>query len=75
MACDPSTLSDEAKCLAQGLSNHQLLAYIAWQLATTAGQTPTAANLSALGKCLAQGMSDHQLLASIAYSQCVLAGG
>ena len=55
--------------------NHQLLAYIAWQLATNAGQTVTAANLISLSKCLAQGMSDHQLLASITYSQCVLAGG
>lgn len=75
MACDASTLAADALCVAAGLSNHQLLAYIAWQLATNASLEPTSANLAALGKCLAAGMSDHQLLASIAYSQCVLAGG
>lgn len=75
MACDPQTLVTDAKYLIAGMSDHDLLAYIAWQLATNAGITPTPATLMANAKFLREGMGQAELLASIAYSQCVLAGG
>ena len=70
MACDPQTLITDSECLAEGMYDHQLLAYIAYQLAVNAGEEPTAANLLSLGKCLSAGMYPHQLLAAIAYLQC-----
>ncbi len=70
MACDPQTLITDSECVAAGMYDHQLLAYIAYQLAVNASQEPTPANLTALGKCLADGLYDHQLLAAIAYLQC-----
>lgn len=68
--CTPETLVADSRCLADGMYDHQLLAYIAYQLAVNAGQATTPANLIALGKCLADGLYDHQLLAAIAYLQC-----
>lgn len=70
MACDADTLVDDSKCLAAGMGDHQLLAYIAYQLAVNAGESPTPANLSALGKCTLH-LSERQLLAVIAYFQCL----
>lgn len=66
--CTPATLMADAKCLL-ALSPHELLAYIAWQLAINAGVTPTPANLAARSACL-RNADDHQLLADIAYLQC-----
>ena len=74
MACTPAELVSDAKCLAAGMSDHQLLAYIAYQLATNASEAATPANLASLGKCLFH-LSDRQLLAAIAYFQCQLNGG
>lgn len=68
-ACDPQTLATDAKCLATGLSTHQLLAAIAYFMAIDAGESPTPANLARLGKCL-NGLGDRQLLAIIAGLQC-----
>lgn len=71
MACTPAALVADAKCVAAGLSDHQLLAYIAYQLAVNAGESPTPANLASLGKCIAAGLGDRQLLSAIAYFQCL----
>lgn len=68
--CTSATLVNESRCLAAGLFDHQLLAYIAYQLAVNAGQEPTTANLAALGKCLAAGLGDRQLMAAIALFAC-----
>lgn len=73
MACTPSELVDDAKCLAAGMSDHQLLAAIAYTFAVAVGEATTPANLIEIGKCLAQTMSDRQLLAAIAYFQCSVA--
>jgi hypothetical protein len=72
--CSTQTLTTDGVCLVQGMSVHQLLAYIAYQLAVNAGQEPIASNLVNLSRCLAQGMGDRQLLAAIAFLQCELAG-
>lgn len=69
MACDADSLLAESKCLVTGLSDHELLAYIAYQLAVNAGVEPTPANLVSLSKCVSS-LYDNQLLASIAYTQC-----
>lgn len=74
-ACDAQELVTPSRCLVQGMSQHQLLASIAYQLAVAASVDPSAANLVAQSKCLAQGMGDRQLLAAIAWLQCELAGG
>jgi hypothetical protein len=73
MSCDAQSLVSDAKCLAAGMSDHQLLAAIAYTFAVAVGEDPTPANLTALGKCLVQGMSERQLLAAIAYFQCSVA--
>lgn len=38
MACDTTTLLDQSKCLAQGLSTHQL--YAAWSYLLCSGVVP-----------------------------------
>lgn len=75
MACDATTLTADSRCLAEGMFNHQLLAYIAYQLAVNASEDPTPQNLTTLGECISEGMSDHQMLAAITYLQCQLNGG
>lgn len=69
--CTPTALVDDAKCISQGLSDHQLLAYIAYQLAVNAGQDPTPSNLVHLGRCIAAGLGDRQIAGVIAYFQCL----
>lgn len=59
----------DAKCLLQ-LSDHELLAYIAWQMATNAGEEPSATNIVNLSRCLSASLWDQQLRAAIAYFAC-----
>lgn len=73
MACTVAELVADSKCLAQGMSDHQLLAYIAYQLAVNASEDPTPSNLVELGKCIAAGLGDRQMLSAIAYFQCLAA--
>lgn len=73
--CDAQTLVTDARCLAAGMSERQLLAYIAYQLAVNAGEDPTAENLTELSRCLVAGMSERQLEAAIVWLQCQLNGG
>jgi len=69
--CTPETLVADAACLIAGMSDHDLLAYIAWQLATNAGVDPTPANLRNLSRCVSAGLiGEQELLAAIAYSVC-----
>lgn len=69
MACDAETMLGDAKCLVS-LADHQLLAYIAYQMAVNAGEAPTKENIAALGNCLASALWDQQLRAAIALFAC-----
>ena len=75
MACTPQELVTDARCLAAGLSDQQLLASIAFSMATLAGAASTEpqALLDSAG-CLVN-LSTQELLAIIAYQQCQLLGG
>lgn len=73
MSCTAQDLSTEGKCLIN-LSERQLLASIAYQLAVNAGVEPTPAVLAGRAKCL-MALGERQLLASIAYLQCKINGG
>lgn len=74
MACTAQDLSTQGECLLT-LSERQLLASIAYQLAVAAGVEPTPAVLVGQAKCLSQAMGERQLLASIAYLQCQINSG
>lgn len=71
MACTAAEIVDLSKCLAQGMSERQLLAYIAYQLAVNASVDPTPSNLVSLSKCIAQGLGERQMLSIISYFQCL----
>lgn len=75
MACSPSELVDNSKCLFASMSERQLLASIAYNLAVLAGESTDPSNLVADSKCLWTALNERQLLASIVYLQCQLAGG
>lgn len=69
MACDAQTLVDDSECLVQGMSERQLLASIAYQLAVIAGSDPEPDALNEQAKCFIH-LSERQLLAIIAWLQC-----
>lgn len=76
MACTPEVLVSDARCLVQGMSERQLLASIACQLAVAAGEECDAASLIASSKCILEAAtSDRELLAVIVWLQCQIAGG
>lgn len=74
MACDAATMASESRCLAAGMSDRQLLAYIAYQSAVNAGESPTPANIASVARCLSY-LGERQLLSSIAYFACLGSGG
>lgn len=74
MACDAETFVSDARCLAAGMSDRQLLAYIAYQSAVNAGESPTPANMASVARCLMY-LGERQLLAAIAYYACSGSGG
>lgn len=73
--CTPQALVTDSKCVFAALSERQLLASIAFNLATIAGASTDPAALSASSKCLFTAFSEKQLLAIIVYLQCQLNGG
>lgn len=75
MACTASALTSDSRCLVQGMSERQLLASIAYQLAVAAGVEPSPSVLIGQARCLAAGLGDHQLMAVIANLQCLINGG
>lgn len=69
--CTPATLVANSVCLVQGMSEHELLASIAYQLAVSAGGSTNPATLVAQSKCFIS-RSDRELLAIIALLSCEL---
>lgn len=68
--CTAELLAGDSKCLAASMSDHQLLAAIAYLSAVNAGESPTPQNLVTLGRCLVQGLSKSQLEAAIVALVC-----
>lgn len=74
MACTPAELVSDSRCLAAGMTDTQLLASIAYSLATLAGSSTDPDDLVEQAGCL-NNLDEQTLLAIIAYQQCVLNGG
>lgn len=69
--CSPAALVESSKCVSAGMSDHQLLASIAYQLAVASGGSTDPEDLVAESKCFTH-LGDRQLLAIIALLQCEL---